>query len=63
MSDVSKEFEPVTFNQLKYSTLELNSKALTDEVIARKRAREYTNVTIKDIINGRYEHVVFLGKG
>ena len=53
MSDVFEEFK----------TLELDSKELTQEVIARKRAREFTDVTAKDIINGRYEHIVFLGKG
>ena len=51
----------------RYRQLNLDSKALMSEVIARKRAREkirsHTDVTEKDIINGRYEHVVFLGKG
>jgi hypothetical protein len=59
MFTVPKKPRPVTL----FSRLNLDSKALTDEVIARKRAREYTDVTIKDILNGRYEHVVFLGKG
>ena len=58
MRDVSKEFKTV-----EYSTLELNSKALTVQVIANKRAREFTSVTLEDIKDGRYEHIIFLGKG
>ena len=58
MSDVSEKLKPVTYTQLN-----LDSKALTVQVIANKRAREFTKVKIEDILDGRYEHITFLGKG
>jgi hypothetical protein len=58
-----KSFKLAVREPVEFSKLELNSKALTAEVIARKRAREFTNVTPADLEDGRYEHIIFFGKG
>lgn len=43
--------------------IDLDSKTLLNEVIARKKGREFTSVTEEDLEDGRYEHITFLGKG
>ena len=41
---------------------EYNLKALSDEVIAKKKAREFTYVTESEYIDGKFSHVIILGR-
>jgi hypothetical protein len=41
---------------------EYDNRTLTRMVVTKKRDREFTMVTKKDLIDGQYDHVIVLGK-
>jgi hypothetical protein len=40
---------------------EYDNRTLTRMVVTKKRDREFTMVTKKDLIDGQYDHVIVLG--